>query len=339
MSYQSEDKRVKAAHRLLELIFSAIQGQALLCMTTLRLADHLKTRPQTALELADETENDANAMARLLSVLKQLQLLEKDEQARFSCTEMGNMLAEANSPSFFNYAKLTNSDVVSSLLSHMPDTLKTGQSVFNELYNLSFYEALQKRPEDAATFNGAMREISTQDNPEILQAYDFSETGTIMDVGGGEGLLLADTLSQYPHLQASLLELDDVAQAAKSTLASSPVAQRCQIISGNFLVDIPAKADIYILKRVLSHCSDEDALTLLRNIRKQTDDQGKLLIIDPETESLYGASYNLLMLTVVGGKGARSQAELDELFSRSGFRYCRKIALPTELCITEVVPV
>ncbi len=339
MSNHSEHNRAKAAHRLLELIFSAIQGQALLCMTTLRLADYLKSKPMTGSELASETGNDPAAMARLLSVLKQLQLLEEDAQGYFSCSEMGNMLAEVNSPSFFNYAKLTNSDVVGSLLTHMQSALKSGQSVFTELYDLGFYQALQKRPEDAAIFNGAMHEISIQDNPEILDAYDFSAATSIMDVGGGEGFLLAALLDRYPHLQASLFELEDVAEAAGSCLKNYSTEPGCRIISGNFLLDIPAAADIYILKRVLSHCSDEDALTLLTNIRKQTDTREKLLIIDPETESLYGACYNLLMLTVVGGKGARSKAELDELFSRSGFSYQRKIALPTELCIIEAVPV
>ena len=327
------------AQSLLELIFSAVQGRALLSMVELRIADHLQTQALSCAELAKISGNDPMAMLRLLSLLKQLHLLNEDKEGRYQCTEKGRLLAENNSSGFCNYAKLTNSEVVMSMLQHMPSALESGESVFNKLHGRSFYQALQERPEDAAVFNGAMHEISRQDIPEILDAYDFSEVDSIADIGGGQGFLLAALLSRYPSLKASLMELEDVAESAQQQLLTFSQQHRCEIAAGDFLEAVPVDADIYILKRVLSHCTDEDAERLLANIRQRIKGNGKVLLIDPETESLYGASYNLLMLTVLGGKGVRKLDELQSLLDKTGFRFQRKLALETELCIIELEPV
>jgi O-methyltransferase len=339
MNIDTADQNQHPVDRLLPMIFGALQGKALALMTELNIADHLFKGAMTIEELATATSTDMVAMDRLVCLLAHLGLVSESAEARFSCTDLGALLQKRDSASFRNYALLTNSDVVLELIGHMRSALVTGKSAFTEIYDEDFYTALQKRPADAAVFDAAMQEISEKDIPEILETYDFSVFELVVDIGGGQGYLLAALLDKYKQLRGTLVELADVAAQANTVLDKHIKAARCQIVVANFLDTLSTDGDLYMMKRVLSHLSDDDATLLLINIRARISAGCKLLIIDPNTESLYGASFNLLMLVVVGGSGVRSEKELSALFSRCGFKYEKSIRLATELCIVEALAI
>jgi hypothetical protein len=324
---------------MLPMIFGALQGKALSLMAELNIADYLIETPMSVEDLATRTETDVVAMERYTCLIEQMGLISKSEPGKFTCTQLGALLQRGQSPSLHNYALLTNSDVVLEMVQHMSSTLKSGESAFAQLYGESFYDALQNRPQQAAIFDGAMHEISEKDIPEILDSYDFSHYQSVIDVGGGQGYLLAALLDKYTHLQGTLFELADVSEQAKSVLNQYINNGRAQIETGSFLDTICSNGDLYILKRVLSHFSDNDATKLLSNIRARINPGGRLLVIDPDTASLYGASFNLLMLVAVGGSGVRSEKELSSLFASSGFKYERKTRLATELSIIEALAI
>ena len=61
------------------------------------------------------------------------------------------------------------------------------------------------RDAEAAAFNEAMSSVSTIDAKEVVDAYDFSGMRTLVDVGGGHGLLLATALkAQSEHARCTL---------------------------------------------------------------------------------------------------------------------------------------
>ena len=328
-----------AIHLMLPMIFGALQGKALSLMAELNIADHLMKVSMSVDELATTTETDVVAMERYTCLLEQMGLISKSESGKFTCTKLGALLQSGQSPSLHNYALLTNSDVVLEMVQHMSSTLKSGESAFAQIYGESFYQALQNKPQQAAIFDGAMQEISEKDIPEILESYDFSHYQSVIDVGGGQGYLLAALLQKYPQLKGTLFELTDVSEQARTILNTYMNNGRAQIETGSFLETISTVGDLYILKRVLSHFSDNDAHKLLSNIRACIEPGGRLLVIDPDTASLYGASFNLLMLVAVGGSGVRSEKELNSLFASNGFKYQRKIRLATELSIIEALAI
>lgn len=339
MNKQIESSTAASMHQLLEMIFGAVQGKAIGMMAELGIADLLKDGATDIKELSIATGTDEVALQRLMHLLVYMNVVSESEEDTYECTELGALLQNREHASLHNYARLTNSNVALEMVGYMRKSLESGHSPFKEIYSIPFYEALQKQPEEAAIFDGAMKEISAQDIPEILDAYDFTSCQSVMDIGGGQGFLLKAVLDKHPQLQASLLELPEVAAGAQEILKQHVDSNRCRIINGNFLETVPAAGDIYILKRVLSHFSDEDAIKLLGNIRQSIQSGGRLLIIDPDTESLYGASFNLLMFLVVGGTGVRTETKLRKLFSETGFSFKRNIPLSTELCIVEALAV
>jgi hypothetical protein len=82
-------------------------------------------------------------------------------------------------------------------------------------------------------FDGAMQEYSASRVAAVVDAYDFSELGTIDDVGGGRGSLLAGILKAYPAVRGALLDLPAVVADAAAILVAAGVAARCRVVGAN----------------------------------------------------------------------------------------------------------
>jgi C-methyltransferase len=83
-------------------------------------------------------------------------------------------------------------------------SIKTGQTAFDRVHGAKFFEYLGKHPDKARVFGEAMTSISGAENPAVVAAYDFSRIGTLVDVGGSHGHMLAAILKANPKLKGIL---------------------------------------------------------------------------------------------------------------------------------------
>ena len=74
----------------------------------------------------------------------------------------------------------------------------TGEPAFNTKYGMGLFDYLGSHPECGEWFNRGMANFSTVDNPAIAGAYDYSRFSHIIDIGGGQGGLLAEILKIHP---------------------------------------------------------------------------------------------------------------------------------------------
>src|SRR6185369_9765524 len=144
------------------------------------------------------------------------------------------------------------------------------------------FEYLKGHPEDSATFNAAMVNLTHMFIPAVLEAYDFSGTQTLVDVGGGHGSVLASILQKYPSMKGILADIDHVVQGAPPYLKSMGVADRCRTAPIDFFKSVPTGGDTYIMKNIIHDWDDEKALIILQNVRAALKDvqRGKLLLLE-----------------------------------------------------------
>ena len=325
------------AQKLRGMLFGAIQAQALGVAAELGIPDLLRDGPMGLHDLATATHTDPTALARMLRLLVQMGIVAESRMGKFICTAVGKHLQAESPSSLHNYTRLTNLEMVLHVVARLGRSLHTAESQFTALHGKGFYESLPNLPAEAAIFNGAMQEISEQDITAIRKSYTFSRCRSVVDVGGGQGHLLAALLDDYPALHGVLLDVPAVIAGAGAILHDHVAGGRCRVVSGDFLQAVPAGGDLYLLKRVLSHCSAEQARTLLANIRSVIAPQGRLLVADPDPASLYGASFDVLMLVLLGG-GLRTREQLRELFTATGFAYKRTVETAGELQLIEASP-
>ncbi|MXO60002.1 hypothetical protein GRI89_10675 [Altererythrobacter salegens] len=124
----------------------------------------------------------------------------------------------------------------------MHRAVRTGKDAIDLIYGVAPFEYLSDHPEEGLNFNRAMTSFSTTEVPAIVEAYDFAQFGSLVEVAGGHGLFLSAIFASAPDLKATLLELPQViAEMAETPL--DPYRDRAAIMPGDMFVSVPAEAD------------------------------------------------------------------------------------------------
>jgi hypothetical protein len=169
-----------------------------------------------------------------------------------------------------------------------------------------------------------MTDLARQVAAALLTAYDFGRFGTVVDVGGGNGTLLAAILAEYPKTRGVLFDQPHVVAGAPRVLAGAGVADRCEVVGGSFFEAVPNGGDAYILKSILHDWEDTDCVRILERCRRAMKDGAALLVIErelgPPNTHRDGKFSDLNMLVATGGR-ERTPEEYAALFAAAGFRF------------------
>lgn len=328
---------VPPAHHLLAMMFGNVQTQLIRVAAQLRIADLLKDGPKPIAALAEATGTDASALARVMRALTDLGLVVETATRQFTCTPLGELLRSDTPDSLRSYALLVGSEWLTRPWPNLLQSLQMGTSAFEQVFGMPLYEYMQQHADAATVFNDALTSISQQEAIALREAYDFSAVRTLVDVGGGRGLLLATLLQAYPSLHGMLLDFSSVVAGAQTLLQPEIDSGRCQIGGGDFFRIVPAGGEVYLLKRILPAFNDTQVLTILRNCRDAMPPDGCILVADPDTSSLYGRLFDIAMLGIFDGR-LRTDAELRELFASTGLVLTRTITTRSTLRLVEGRP-
>ena len=221
-------------------------------------------------------------------------------------------------------------------------SVQTGKAAFDHAHGMAPFEYFEQHPEAHDTFNRAMAGYSAQTSGAIVAAYDFAGIGTLVDVGGGHGALLAAILQANPGLRGVLFDLPDVVAGAPGVLEAAGVAERCEVVGGDFSDSVPPGGDAYLLKNIVHGMDDERATALLERCRRAMVDRSKLLVVEltvpSGNEPSLGKVIDLEMLLMTRGGRERTEDEYRALFEAAGFRLTRVIPTASPLSVIEGVP-
>ena len=178
------------------------------------------------------------------------------------------------------------------------------------------------------------------DSPAVAEAYNFDGIRSIVDVGGGHGLLLATILTKNPHLRGTLYEVPHVLEGAANG-PLKPVIARCTLVAGDMFSSVPAGADAYIMKHIIHDWPDDLCLKILKACRKGVDSGGRLLVVDnviqPGNDFAPGKFLDLQMLIFPGGC-ERTEKQFRNLLAAAGWQLSRIIPTTAADSIVEGVP-
>jgi len=326
---------------MLRLITGSWVAQAIYVAAKLSIADRLVAGPQSAATLADLTGTHPRALYRVLRALASVGVFHEDDEGRFKLTPLAEPLRSDVPGSVRAFAVMMGSEWVWRSWGEVMHSVHTEKAAFEQVYGEPLFEYYAKNPDAARTTMEGLTSRSVPENAAVVDAYDFIRLGTVVDIGGGQGTLLASILTANPQLRGILFEMPHVIAAAQQTFKNAGSARRCELVSGDFFASAPPRGDLYILKKVIHDWEDEQARIIIGHCRSVIPDQGRLLLIEnvvPQgNEPSFSKLIDLLMMVYPGGR-ERTEAEYRKLLGSVGFTLNRVIPTTSLVSIIEALP-
>jgi hypothetical protein len=327
--------------QLLQMNAGSSVSRVLCAAAKLGLADHLADGPRSALELAGPLRLHAPSLHRLMRTLASLGILSEGEPQRFALTPLGAAL-KTNAPGSVRSALLVlGSDWMARAWDHFIYSLETGETGMEKGCGVPIFAYLAQHPEEASLFSETMVAVHGAEPPAVAAAYNFSDFGAVVDVGGATGNMLAAILARYPGPRGILFDRPHVVSEAPRLLTARGVEERVTIEPGDFFETVPAGGDVYILSHIIHDWNDEQCLAILANCRNAMKPGTRLLIVEmvlPDGDTPHrGKLLDMVMLAITGGQ-ERTEAEYADLLRRAGFRLNCVVPTESDASVVEAVP-
>jgi precorrin-6B methylase 2 len=321
------------------LLHGASKAQAIYVAAKLDLAGILAEGPKSTAELAERTNTHEPSLFRLLRALASEGIFAETTPRTFTMTPAAQCL-RAEVPNSQRAMAIMVGEEQFKSWSELLYTIQTGEKGFDKIYGMPIFDYLSQQPEQAATFDAAMSSIHGREALPMLAAYDFSPYQTIADIGGGNGSTLMAVLRKYPQAKGMLFDLPHVVSRSEKNFREAGLAERCELVGGDFFASIPAGADLYMFRHIIHDWNDEQCITILTNCRKALQPGGKILIlesvIEPGNEPSFAKWLDLTMLVIPGGK-ERTAEEFRELLAKAGLRLNRIVPTSGGISVIEAV--
>lgn len=327
---------------MLQIISGFWISRAVYVIANLGIPDLLKSGPKTAEELASATDTHAPSLFRILRALVSVGVLNSVEDGRFDQTPLSETLVTDAPGSLRWFAVSELGQEHYPAWGNLMHSVKTGEIAFDNFFGVDIWKYFQQNPEDAAVFNNSMTSVTAHTNEAITSLYDFSQFGTIVDVGGGHGGLITSILEKNPQVKGILFDAAEVIEGARPKIEAAGLADRLETVAGDFFKSVPEGGDAYVMKWIIHDWDDEKSNTILKNIRSRMQANSKLILVDcvvPETDEPHFSKFiDLNMLVMTGGK-ERTEKEFAQILEAAGFKLLRVIKTDVPHSIVEAQPI
>lgn len=314
----------QTAMRLRELIFGAACAAAVRAAASLGVADALGDDPMTVDELAAAVGAEPKPLRRLLRALSSYGVFAETDDHRYTHTDMSLQLREDSPNTLRNIALWCTEPWTWEAWPRLDEAVRTGRSVFPDLYGKEFFAYLHDDAHDSAeVFNKAMTHSSRQSAADLAGILDLDGVRSVIDIGGGQGHVLANLLEKHPDVQGTLLELPQVIANVDPRLREGgELASRTTLVAGDCRIEVPVQADLYIIKNILEWDDDSTRKTL-RNVVAAARPGARVVVVenlvDDSPSMKFTTAMDLLLLLNVGGAKHSRESLLTHL-AEAGLR-------------------
>jgi hypothetical protein len=323
---------MSAADDLRDLINAHQLSQAICVAAELGIADLLADGARTSDDLAAATRTNEDTLYRLLRALASVGVLREEAGRRFTLAALGEPLRSDAPDSVTAIAVHVGQPYIREAWSALREAVRTGENAFRLAHGVSNWEYRAQRPAENTIFDEYIAANTRRGARALLDAYDFGRFETIVDVGGGNGTLLAALRARYPSLRGVIFDQPHV-------VAGIDPGDGIDVVGGSFFDSVPDGGDAYVLKWILHDWEDEQSVAILRTVRRTG---GTVLVIErliaPPNEGPETKLTDLNMLVGPGGR-ERTLDEYSVLFEAAGYRLVSATATAGDLFVLEGEPV
>jgi acetylserotonin N-methyltransferase len=291
--------------------------------------DALAWGPKPLADLAAEVKADADALERLLGACVSLGLLRRDH-GRFANAPAAQAYLTSDSPRrLLGYLGYSDR-VLWKMWANLPDAIREGGHRWKQTFAADgpIFDAFYRTDADKREFLLGMHGYGLISSPAVVNAVDLSAFRTCVDLGGATGHLTVAACRRWPNLRGVVFDLPAAVPLAREMI-SADVADRVEVVAGDFFADDLPPGDVYALGRILHDWAEPKIHTLLAKIAAALPAGGAVLIAekllhDDKAGPDWAVLQSLNMLVCTEGK-ERTLGEYEGLLGQHGFRDVRAV--------------
>ncbi|MBE8985841.1 methyltransferase [Nostoc sp. LEGE 12450] len=340
LQHPTSKDEMQTTQTLKQMIAGAWITQGIYVVAQLGIADLLKDGSKSYGELATKTGVDARSLYRLLRALASVGIFAEGNSGYFELTPVAESLRSDRTDSLRGYAIKSGQAWEWQPWGHLLESIKTGKPVFKNIFGMERFDYLATDPSASKIYTQAISSISGEQDAAIAAGYDFSFIHNLVEVGGGNGTLMASILKANLTMQGILFDLPHVVVDAKPVIENLELQDRCQLVGGNFFESVPTGGDAYLLRYIIHDWDDERAIAILKNCYQVMQPNGRLLLVEmviPQgNEPFFGKLLDLQMLVNYGGR-ERTEAEYQVLLETAGFSLTKIYPVAPPISIIEAI--
>jgi len=325
---------------IIEMVQGFYVTRAIGVAAELNLAEHLKNGEKPVSVLAQLTTSHEEALYRMMRMLASQGVFVEKKNKIFANNRLSETLLDQQNSMKHMVIHQVNG-INWKMFEELDYVVKTGKNAAQKVLDMDVFEYLEKNPDKNELYNKAMTNSSLMLSYSILSEYNFGKAKTIIDIGGGQGILLAMILHKYPDVKGKIFDLPHVVEGAEEIANQYNVSNRFETISGNFFESIPKGGDMYFLKSIIHNLSDNQCIHLLKDIKTVLPVNGKILIFEPLIENnnrySFAKLYDIQMLVGRSGGKERTKEEFAEIIKSADLKINRIIETAAPFSIIEIV--
>lgn len=310
-------KKVANKKNMLDFVLSARYSNLFYTVIKLNIPELTKDQYVKVDILAARSEVNEVALFRILRALTGIKIF-KQKGNSFKLTKHATPLLADTENSITNVI-LWIIEWKRKVWDNVLYSVKTGKPAFDDVYKKPLFDFLSENEEVQDLFDKVMSQRTKLNTKQILNTYDFSNIKTIIDIGGGNGMLLSEILKKYTTANGILFDASDIINKTDNILKEYNLEDRCRLTEGDFFKSVPKNGDIYILKEVLHDWNDEKSIEILKNCADVMNKDGKIIIIEHSADMKYPGSLllDVSMLLTTGGQ-ERTKKEFKKILKKAG---------------------
>jgi hypothetical protein len=338
---------IAPAGRAVQLALAYQAAHAVYVATRLNVPDHLGEGALTADAIALRCNASPDRMRRLLRALAAFDLLNDLGADTFELTAIGACLRGDALQSVRPLVLMYGSDNARQVFHGLEECVKTGRNGFEIVFGVAnSFDYFDGCPELGRVFDDGMSAASVLTGPAAAKTYAFDAVRHVVDVGGGQGGVIAAILRAHPHLRATLFDLPRVVAGASALPAEKDGPGRCRVVAGDMFDAVPPGGDLYLLSHVIHNWDDAHATRILQSCRRAMSRGSRLLILDRVMQERIEADrvtqgnvlIDLMMMARTPGGCERTADEFELLLANANFDLCRIIPMQIPESLIEAVP-
>jgi len=306
--------------KFLKLAQAFMESRILLSAAELNLFTLLQKTPLSAREITDQVKGDARGVSALLDAAAALGFLRKQDETYFCEPDVARFLAD-DSPVTVRPMVLH----MASIWQQWSRLTDIAEGLPGPSQQLEFANA----PKNLEAFIGAMHVVGAPLAAEVAADIDIENAETFLDIGGGSGTYTMAFLRKAPAMKATLFDLPEVVEMARTRLAREGFLDRATLVAGSFYSDeLPGGQDLALLSAIIHSNSLEENLELYRKAFRALRPGGRLIIRDhvmtpDRVHPVAGAVFAINMLVETPGGSCYTYAEIETGLREAGFAEIR----------------